>query len=548
MISALPSSLDVGARWRLFLVAAAWLAFGLFPHDPWKSQEAISFGVTYHILESGDWLVPGLAGEDYLEHMPLLPYTGAILALGLSPVMAVHDAARLAAALFVGLALLSVGYAARRLYGAGTGWMGVLALLGCVGLMIRAHQMIPDLVSMSALALGMLGLALAARSPLAGGVLLGTGIGIGFLGEGVLPPLVLIATALLLPLANRDWRRREHALAVAIAALAAAPWLLAWPLALHHYEPKLFQVWLSYHLPSQIQPFRDDALFSAGYYLVNLPWYAWPAAPLAFWTFWRGGLKVLREPGVALPLLVLALTLAATSITEEAEEVRTLLLLPPLALLAVRHLDDLPRGAASALDWFGVMTFGLLAGALWLCWVALASGHPEFVAALLERQLPGGRASTPGLAAIIVGLVFSLLWLALVRPREPTSRRALLNWAGGLTLTWVLLSTVWLNWLDSAKTYRGLVAEIQRALPKQRTCVASAGLRDAQRSLLYYLGHIVTRRTEDTRRNECDVLLIQTRAGDPPHPSQRWRLLWQGSRTGDSKERFYLYRLVRSRR
>ena len=52
MISALPGSLDVGARWRLFLVAAAWLAFGLFPHDPWKSQEAISFGVTYHILDS----------------------------------------------------------------------------------------------------------------------------------------------------------------------------------------------------------------------------------------------------------------------------------------------------------------------------------------------------------------------------------------------------------------------------------------------------------------------------------------------------------------
>jgi len=39
--------------------------------NPWQSDDAYSFGLVYHILQSGDWLVPTLAGEPHMDKPPL---------------------------------------------------------------------------------------------------------------------------------------------------------------------------------------------------------------------------------------------------------------------------------------------------------------------------------------------------------------------------------------------------------------------------------------------------------------------------------------------
>ena len=44
------------------LLCAAWILPGLIGHDPWKPDEAYSFGVVYEILRGGSWVVPTLAG------------------------------------------------------------------------------------------------------------------------------------------------------------------------------------------------------------------------------------------------------------------------------------------------------------------------------------------------------------------------------------------------------------------------------------------------------------------------------------------------------
>jgi hypothetical protein len=49
----------------LFLLCAVWLLTGLIGHDPWKPDEAYSFGLIYHIIQNHDWIVPTLAGEPY---------------------------------------------------------------------------------------------------------------------------------------------------------------------------------------------------------------------------------------------------------------------------------------------------------------------------------------------------------------------------------------------------------------------------------------------------------------------------------------------------
>ena len=54
----------------LAAVIAAWIAAGLFRHDPWKPDEADTFGLVYHILQTDDWLVPTLAGQPFMEKPP----------------------------------------------------------------------------------------------------------------------------------------------------------------------------------------------------------------------------------------------------------------------------------------------------------------------------------------------------------------------------------------------------------------------------------------------------------------------------------------------
>ena len=40
-----------------------------------------------------------------------------------------------------------------------------------------------------------------------------------------------------------------------------------------------------------------------------------------------------------------------------------------------------------------------------------------------------------------------------------------MRWLAGVTLVWGLAMTLWLPWLDFAKSYRGVIADMQRARP-----------------------------------------------------------------------------------
>ena len=106
----------------LFLLCAVWLLTGLIGHDPWKPDEAYSFGLVYHILQSHDWIVPTLVGEPYMDKPPLFYWTAAIFAKLLAPVLPLHDGARLATGFYTALTLLFVGLSGRELFGENRGW------------------------------------------------------------------------------------------------------------------------------------------------------------------------------------------------------------------------------------------------------------------------------------------------------------------------------------------------------------------------------------------------------------------------------------------
>ncbi len=529
----------------LILLFLAWILPGLVGHDPWKPDEAYSFGLVNHILKSGDWVVPTLAGEPFMEKPPLYYITAATCARLFSPPLPLHDAARLTSGLFMALTLLFAGLTGRELYGRGRGFLTALILIGCLGILTHAHELITDVALLTGFSVAFYGLALCLRRPLWGGLLLGTGTGIGFLSKGLIAPGMIGVTALLLPLMFRPWRSRNYGWTLAAALLAALPWLTIWPYALYQRSPELFAEWLWTNNLGRFLGFAHlGPKGGPGAYLEILPWFTWPALPLALWTLWRDKRAGLARPEIQLPLTAFLAMVVILSIASDGREVYALPLLLPLSQLAAAGVATLRRGAAGALYWFGVMGFTFFAGVFWFYWVAVEFGVPAGLAEHLKDLQPG---YTPSFNAWVfgLGLLYTLGWVVTIVRLKRSPERPIIVWAAGMTLVWGLLAILFVSWVDAGKSYRSMVASLRLALPAHYNCMASRNLGEPQRAMLEYYANIITRREEVVGKTQCNLLLIQGWSGDNiPGPGPKWRQIWEGSRPGDKNERYRLFQRI----
>jgi 4-amino-4-deoxy-L-arabinose transferase-like glycosyltransferase len=529
-------------RFLIALLCLAWMLPGLFAHDPWKSEEAYNFGVVYEMVRGGSWIAPALAGEPFVKEPPLFYVSATLSALMLSPPLPLHDAARLASGFWMALALLFCGLAARELHGPGAGGLAMALLIGCLGLVLRSHQLVPHVAGMAGFAMVYYGCARALTST-AAGVWLGTGIGIVFLSLGIPEAIVVALIAALLPLVSRAWRTRTYALAYGVALLAALPWLVVWPLLLYNQSPALFRAWLE--ADTLIRLFRGGG--GGFYYLRILPWYTWPLGPLAVWALWRAFGNGTVKAAVALPLVGFVVTMVGLSEAADKRELYAMPLLVPLALLAVPGVETLRRGAANAWYWFSIMgfTFFILVG--WVYWSGLELGVPPRLHAHLQRLQPG---YTHGFKAVpfALAMLYTFAWIAVVIKLKRTPQRPAFVWAAGVTATWALAATLFIGWVDTGKSYRGMIASLTTALPSSYGCMSSRELGDPQRAMLHYFGGIVTyRETAATQRRDCELMLVQGVPQEERAPAGNWIKIWEGNRAGDKAERYRLYRRAASR-
>jgi len=526
----------------LFLViCATWLLPGLVGHDPWKVDEANAFGAVMEILRTGDWVNFSIAGEPFPGRAPLFLWAAAIDVKLFGGILALHDAARLTSGFFVAVTLAFLALACLELMGERAMRVGVLLFIGCVGLLARAHEMIPELSGLAGIAMALYGHALAARRPVAGGVAAGLGTGAAFLGSGFLPLGMLALLAALLPAAAPFWRTRRYVLTVAVVAACAAPLVAGWLFALHASSPDALHDWLKHAARTRWSEMLPDEGFAEELYFVRiLPWYAWPALPLAAWTLWRARRSLTRRREVVLPLAALVAFLAATSASGCPRGADALPLLLPFAMLGAVELDSLPRGAASAFDWFGMMTFFLFAALLWLAWFAALTGRPEFAAAMLRREVPGFHYAFNYFAVSFAALL-TLLWAVVVARSVRSARRALVNWTSGITMVWMLAMTLGVPLIDQARSYRGLAARVAAHLPPGSGCVARENVGDAQRALLDYFAGLRTVPVGAPAAAGCKALLLQASPAHVPAAPAGWTEKWRGSRPGDRIELFIVY-------
>jgi len=527
------------------LLCAAWILPGLFGHDPWKPDEAHTFGVVYEILRGGSWVVMSLAGEPFIDKPPLFYLTAAATAQLFSFALPLHDAARLATGLWMAATFGFIAVAGRELYSVRYGAVSAILLLGCFGYVVRAHLLLTDMALIAGFAMAYYGLAAALKRPLLGGFWLGTGVGIGFLANGLLAPAVMGVTAMLLPALARDWRSRGYLKTLGVAIAAAAPWLVVWPLLFYLRAPELFAEWLwnetSGHYAGPARGARAGIL----YYLGILPWYAFPVWLLAAWTLWGARAAGYARPAIVLPVAGFVLTLAALSASSEARELYALPLLVPLCLLAAAAPETLRRGAAGAWYWFSAMSFTFFVVVFWFYWSGLELGVPARLHDHLHRIRPG---YDPGFRWLpfLFGAAYTLFWFVVLASFRKTPMRPVVVWGAGITTIWALMATLFIGWADNVKSYRKMAVSLQQALPKQYDCLSSRDLGDSQRAMLHYHAGIVTHRDEvPSRKRNCSLLLVQGYPlfENPPGPG--WKKIWEGGRPGDKDERYRLYRRAR---
>lgn len=538
--SALKARLQRGIRlppvgWVLAGMLAFYVLAGLFGRDPWKGEDAIHIGTAWHMLTYGDWLSPDLAGRAFHEP-PLYYWSAALTGKLFGWLLPMHEALRLASGVWVMLTLMGLYYAAREIYGQDSAAASPLLLAGCAGLILHAHDAQPMLIGLAAYSGALGALAAMGRRPRLTGVFYGIAVAGCLLGAGIAPTLPLLAIA---PLAwwlspDRPKALQTLAIGLGIAALLALPW----PLLLLVLEPARFHGWLN----TELVPLKTSFSFSgAGRFLAILPWFAFPALPLAGWTLWTRR-KALAEMPQLLPLVFLLLTFLMLALAYRPREIPALLMLPPLALLATPGALTLRRGAANAFDWFGMMTFTFFVGIVWLGWSAMALGWPTRLASRVVVLRPGFVGHFD-LIAFAIGIFATgwWVWLIITAPRSPY--RSLTHWTMGFTTLWLLATTLILPWFDYGKSYRPVAQEIARILPSAPGCIAERGLTDTHRASLAYFVEIEPLLADSTAGKQCNWLLV---TGDSrpelAAPSGKWSLVWEGNRPGDRKEKFRLFK------
>jgi hypothetical protein len=530
-------------RLALLMLCAAYLLPGLFGRDPWRNADLTAFGLMASMAEGRTpWWQPTLGGVP--ADTALLPHwLGAAAISAASPWLDAAFAARVPFALLMALTLALVWYTTLHLartdaaqpvafafggeaepvdYARAIADGAVLALMACLGLLQMGHETTPELAQLFAVSL--FGYALAAapyRTLLsrlavvaALPLLAGSGAPTLAVAMGLLGALVCQQSRLPAVRPFAVWVLTALALAVLLGqVLGAWKWRV---LALQTADlPGLARLWL---------------------------WFMWPLWPLALWTLWRWR-RQLTHRHLSVPLVTVVVAFLANVVMGGSD--RALMLgLPGLAVLSAFALPTLKRSASAAIDWFSMCFFSAWMIFIWVIYIAMQTGQPAQPANNVVRLLPGYVPQFSALA-LVVALVGSLAWVAVVRWRTGRHREAL--WkslvlpASGVAGVWLLSLTLWLPALDYARSPRPLITRLQALLPGD-VCLAAPNMAPAAVAALETFGRWRVEASAQADNSTCPYLLRASRDASQPPAVPGWLPVAQTQRPTDRDETTFIYK------
>ncbi len=558
-------------RLALLLFCVAYVLPGFFGRAPWKNEDIAGFGVMRELASSSsNWLTPQLLGQ-VSGFDALVPYWLGALAIKGLPFLDPALAVRIPFMLLLGLSLLATWYAIYYLarspqaqpvafafggeadpvdYARAIADAGLLALIASLGLAQLSHETTPALAQLGFTALTFYAMAASpyrqATKPF--GPALGLLIGLTGLALSGAPTLAVLLGA---GGALVEWTHMRWGHAYGEDDSDAASKQQSWYWVLLITGITIFICVLAARLDLwrwRIQlPGADGQPPSVEWKKMGrlLLWFTWPAWPLALWTLWRWR-RQLSSRHVALPLWFVGVALAAT-LTTTASDRSLLLSLPPLAALAAFALPTLKRSVASLIDWFTLLFFTGCGIIIWVVWIAMQTGVPKQPAANVARLAPGFEPSFSWFA-FLAAVTATLAWAWLVKWRASAQRAAvwksLVLPAGGATLCWLLLMTLWLPLLDYARSFAPISRQIAGLVDKN-ACVEIFGVASAQTAALQYHGKLKLRQAGP--KAVCPYLIVDFNAQSRLSSAVNlpdWAFKASIRRPADKNEHFLLFKRV----
>ena len=562
-------------RLALLLFCVAYVFPGFFGRAPWKVDDIASFGVMQALAQNrAEWLTPQLLGVAN-GFDALLPYWLGAIAIKLLPFFDPAFAVRLPFIALLALSLVSTWFAVYYLarspqaqpvafafggeasptdYARAIADAGVLALIATLGLAQLSHETTPALAQLGFASLSFYALASSPyrRATTVWGPTFGLLAGLTGLTLSGAPTLAVLmgSGGALVEWMHTRWGNRT----VQNSLQDRAPHKtqsqsLHWILLIAGMT--LFVAGLAFILDLwrwriQWPPTSGAAVWGEWRKLGRLLlWFTWPAWPLALYTLWRWRRQLVSRH-VALPLWF-ALTGIIASLTTAAADRSLLLALPPLAALAAFALPTLKRSVASLIDWFTLLFFTGCGVIIWVVWIAMQTGVPKQPAANVAKLAPGFEPSFSWLV-FLVALAATLAWVWLVKWRVGAHRSAvwksLVLPAGGTTLCWLLLMTLWLPLLDYARSYAAMARQVAKRVDTT-ACTEIYGLSSAQATALQYHGGLKLRQA--TQSAVCPYLVVdadfQASLANNIHLPD-WAFLATLRRPSDKNETLLLFKRV----
>jgi 4-amino-4-deoxy-L-arabinose transferase-like glycosyltransferase len=594
-----PALLTQGAaqklpRALLWSLLIAYVFAGLIGRDPWRPDDAVGFGLAWTMVQGtwADWLVPNVAGAPFVQEGPLTFWVSAVLLKLFGPLLGEPLAVRLGTAAYIFLAAFGIWYTAYILgrtkaaqpvqfmfggapnprdYGRAIADGALLTMLATLGLLMRLHETTAEAAQFAILCFLLYSIARSLEVPFSGAVGVGLALGGLALTRGWHIGVYALVLCAFIYGVHAPLAHAKKAF-VGISVPLAVGLVLAWCALVytaHPAGPQYLQQWHDWNA----QLFAGQHADSMWYFARNMGIFGWPALPFALIAAWRWRSR-LSASHIFIPLVFIlgfALYLLAT---KEEQEALMATLLPGAIVLAAFLLPTLSRSTVNAIDWFAIMAFTVAILVVWLYWIAIQTGWPPTMARTALRRVPGFVAEF-SLPAFAVALTASGYWALVVIWR--ITRRPIVVWramaisSAGAVTAWVLLTTLWMPYINHTRTYRDVAINAAKAAP-EAPCVSTQRLGLAERASFAYFAGIkfeplpvapalpsrrIEREEAEARealspgKAGCRWLLTQDslkRLSNmnmfPALPEGQWVLIWEGRRFTDRDERFRMYKRI----